>query len=173
LPQTLEIVVATADGNNVVDVSNSPDFVQRPAWSPDGSLIAFGTDRDLQTTGFTQFEIYTVKTDGSDARNLTKNPPADDNFPAWSADGSKIAFHSNRTGNYEVFIMNKDGTGVVNLTNNGTGDFLPAWSRDGTRIAFESTRDGNSELYVMNADGSGVKRLTNHPAVDSFASWRP
>jgi Tol biopolymer transport system component len=173
----LEVAVMNANGSNPVDISNGPDFVQRPAWAPDGSRIAFGTDRDFETSGFTEqaFEIYSVKPDGSDARNLTNHDTADDNFPAWSPDGSKIAFHSDRTGRriYDIFVMGANGGAAVNLTNNSGGNFLPAWSRDGSRIAFESDRDGNAEIYVMKADGSGLVRLTSSPGVDSFPAWRP
>ena len=158
-----------------MDISNNPDFVNRPAWSPDGSRIAFGTDRDFETSGFTEdaFEIYIVRTDGTDARNITNENVAEDNFPAWSPNGSRIAFHTNRTTNYDIFLMNPDGSALVNLTQHPAGDFLPAWSPNGSRIAFESNRDGNPEVYVMNADGSGVARLTNHPGIDSFVAWRP
>ena len=174
-PFTLEIAIMNADGSNPVNISNNPDFVHRPAWSPDGSRIAFGTDRDFETSGFTEdaFEIYIVRTDGTDARNITNEDVAEDNFPAWSPNGSRIAFHTNRTTNYDIFLMNPDGSALVNLTQHPAGDFLPAWSPNGSRIAFESNRDGNSEVYVMNADGSGVVRLTNHPGLDSFVAWRP
>lgn len=173
-PMALEIAVMNSNGNNPVDISNNPDFVLRPAWSPDGSRIAFGTDRDYESSGFTEsaFEIYTVNADGTDARNISNDDVAEDDFPAWSPDGSRIAFHTNRNGNYEIFLMNTDGSAPVNLTSNPSGDFLPAWSPDGSRIVFESTRDGNSELYVMKADGSDVVRLTNSPGIDSFAAWR-
>ena len=172
---TLEIAIMNADGSDRVDISNHPDFVQRPTWSPDGARIAFGTDRDYESSGFTElaFEIYVIDAGGTNAINITNTDFDEDDFPAWSPNGSRIAFHSNRTGNYDIFLANPDGSDVVNLTQQAGDDFLPAWSPDGTRIAFESQRDGNAELYVMNADGSNAVRVTNHPGVDSFAAWRP
>jgi len=85
----------------------------------------------------------------------------------------RIAFESNRDGNYEIYTMNADGSVVTRLTNNPATDLEPAWSPDGKKIAFASTRDGNTEIYVMNSDGSVVTRLTNNPAVDGSPAWSP
>jgi len=87
------------------------------------------------------------------------------------ADSEKIAFYSNRDGNYEIYVMNSDGTGVTRLTNNAAEDSYPSFSADGTKIAFYSNRDGKDEIYVMNSDGTGVTRLTNNVAADYRPSW--
>jgi tol-pal system beta propeller repeat protein TolB len=84
----------------------------------------------------------------------------DDSEPAWSPDGTKIAFRSDRTGNSEIYVMNADGTNPIRLTNQTGSDSDPAWSPDGSTIAFVSDRGGNDGIYVMSADGSGVTRLT-------------
>ena len=71
-----------------------------------------------------------------------------------------------------VYVMNADGTGVVQLTDGPSGDVLPAWSPDGAAIVFVSGRGGNfADLYVMNADGSGLRRLTDDPGEDIDPSW--
>ena len=97
--------------------------------------------------------------------------------PAWSPDGSRIAFTSYRSylqdDDLEIYVMNADGSGVVQLTANSAWDSDPAWSPDGSRIAFSSTRDGDEEIYVMNADGSGVVQLTANSAWDSEPAWSP
>lgn len=85
----------------------------------------------------------------------------------------KIAFSGNATGDYDIYSINPDGTGLTNLTNNPANDFLAAWSPDGTKIAFSSRRAGDAsrEIYVMNADGSAPQRLTNNAAGDNTPSW--
>ena len=85
----------------------------------------------------------------------------------------KIAFQTNRDGNFEIYVMNADGSGITRLTNNAARDGFPAWSPDGTKIAFVSDRDGNFEIYTMNADGTGLVNLTNNPAKDDRPVWRP
>jgi Tol biopolymer transport system component len=85
----------------------------------------------------------------------------------------RIAFASTRDGNWEIYVMDADGSNPVNLTENPAQDRAPAWSPDGTRIAFTSTRGGNYEIYVMDADGSNLVRLTNHGAWDDFPAWSP
>ena len=88
-------------------------------------------------------------------------------------ENGKIAFTSTRDGNYEVYVMNADGSGQANLTNNAAVDYEPSWSPDGTQIAFISDRDGNGEVYVMNADGSGQANLTNNAANDWYPELVP
>ena len=137
-----------------------------PTWSPDGTRIAFRSQRDGND------EIYLMNSDGSCQVNLT-NDPADDWAPAWSPDGMHIAFaHFFEGKQYsDIAVMNADGSGPQRLTT-AHGEY-PAWSPDGTRIAFASARDGNYEIYVMNADGSQQTRLTNNPAYDMSPAWSP
>ena len=74
--------------------------------------------------------------------------------PVWSPDGTKIAFQSNRDGNFEIYVMNADGSGQTRLTTNEANDVHPDWSPSGDRLVFLSFRDGGSEIYVMNPDGA-------------------
>lgn len=96
-----------------------------------------------------------------------------DGSPAWSPDGRRIAFYSQRDGNAEIYVMNADGSGATRLTNTSADEGYPAWSPDGRRISFDSDRDGNFEIYAMDADGANVRRLTSHRARDVSAAWSP
>lgn len=86
---------------------------------------------------------------------------------------SQIAFSSNRDGNYEIYVMNPDGTNQTRLTNNIADDVLPTWSPDGSKIYFASNRDGTYEIYVMNANGTNQTRLTDNSASDTEPSVSP
>src|SRR5438132_9308915 len=86
----------------------------------------------------------------------------------------KIAFDSDRTGTEQIFVMNADGSGQTNLSNNFKIDnFAPSWSPDGTKIAFYSDRTGTFQIFVMNADGSGQINLSNNAIFDENPSWSP
>ena len=78
---------------------------------------------------------------------------------------------SNRDGNYEIYVMNPDGSTPTRLTNISADDINPAWSPDSSEIAFQSDRDGNYEIYVMNADGAEQANLTRNPASDGDPAW--
>ena len=86
---------------------------------------------------------------------------------------TRVAFSNDRDGNWDIYVMNADGSGVTRLTEHPLGDWDPAWSPGGQQIAFSSSRDGDSDIYVMNADGSGVTRLTEHPLGDWDPAWSP
>jgi TolB protein len=86
--------------------------------------------------------------EGRNIRRLT-NHPGMDYWPVWSPDGKQIAFTSNRSGNYDLFLMNADGSNVRNLTQHPSQDNYAAWSPDGKRIAFISNRAGGYDIFVM------------------------
>jgi Tol biopolymer transport system component len=119
-------------------------------------------------------DIVTINPDGTGLVNLTPDSPHADAHPSWSPDGAKIAFDSTREdANFEIYVMNADGTGVQRLTTSPGADFDPSWSPDGTRIVFASRRTGDLEIFTMNADGSQVEQLTFEPGPDSWPKWSP
>ncbi len=163
-----EIYVMDANGSNLRRLTNNDVFDGEPAWSPDGSNIAFVSHRDGNP------EIYVMDADGGNVRRLTHNDVVD-REPAWSPDGSKIAFESHRDGNPDIYVMDVDGANARRLTRRLTrhreADAGADWSPDGTKIAFRSLRDGHWEIYVMDADGSNVRRLTHHSKASYRANW--
>jgi Tol biopolymer transport system component len=117
-------------------------------------------------------DVFIVDINGQNLRQLTTNI-ANDAFPVWSPDGSRIAFVSDRDGNLEIYVINVDGTGLTRVTTSDTRDERPTWSPDSSLLAYVSDRDGNPEIYVSSLDGAFTARLTNNPDVDSFPEWSP
>jgi TolB protein len=88
-------------------------------------------------------------------------------YPAWSPDGSRLVFESTRDGpDADIFVMNADGTHVVQLTNNDVGESTPSFTPDGRSIVYVSEADGNPDVFIMHADGSDKRNLTRHPGAD-------
>jgi TolB protein len=95
-------------------------------------------------------------------------------YPAWSPDGKRIVFESTRDGpDADIFVMDADGTGVVQLTRNDFSESTPVFTPDGTSIVFASEQDGNLDVFIMRADGSGLRNLTRHPGADGHPRVSP
>jgi dipeptidyl aminopeptidase/acylaminoacyl peptidase len=127
------------------------------------------------------YEILSVNPDGTDQVNLSRSPISDLE-PAWSADGTRVAWTRGFYDNYEVWSMNADGTDQRNLSNDSQPDIAPAWSPDGMRIAFSTDRDQVSgfyndfDIWLMRPDGSGQEQFTSNlvqNVQDVEAAWSP
>jgi Tol biopolymer transport system component len=111
---------------------------------------------------------------GQDLMRVTDHPGSDI-VASWSPDGTKFAFFTDRDGNWEIYVMDADGSHPVNLTQDPGNDFWPSWSPDGTKIAFMSKWDNDDdfEIYVIDADGSYPVNLTMTEGKDDTPSWSP
>ncbi len=114
-------------------------------------------------------QIYVMNVDGSGVAFVTTAGDARGSEPEVSPDGECIVFIRNG----DIWLMEADGSGQVNLTQSATFEAQPTWSPDGRRIAFVSNDAGNSDLYLMNADGTSWAQLTADPARDSGPTWSP
>jgi PKD repeat protein len=161
-----EIYLSPATGAPVVNLTNLPgasDFL--PDWSPDGTKIAFSSNRDGPN------RIYLMNVDGSAVVRLETGTDVA-TAPSWSPDGTRLAFNCARVLGppVHVCVIGADGSGFARLTGDETSDRDPAWSPDGRTIVFSTSRYGGQDLAVMNPDGSGVTRVTQGVAA-SAPDW--
>ena len=165
-----EVYTMNSDGSAVTRLtSDDPARNTMPAWSPNGDRIVFvtieGCGRPICPSA-----LRVMDADGSNMQRLFFADGKIVTHPAWSPDGRQIAFASNRDGGMDIFVMNADGSSVVNLTNSSQDEDFPAWSLDGNWLAFTRFTD-NTEIFLMAANGSRVTQLTNNPASDWYPVW--
>jgi TolB protein len=140
--QHIELFSMNANGSDVRQITNFKTISTYPSWSPDGSKIVFrmvtssaGFQWDLRL-GTRNSEVYVVDADGRNPVNLSQSA-AYDGWPAWSPEGKKVVFASNRTGpanTAQVFLVNPDGTGLEQISDGKYSYAQPAWSKDGKKI---------------------------------------
>ena len=173
----LDIYSMNPDGSDVVRLTNDPLPDENPAWSPDGSRIAFDGSRSGR------FGVVVMNADGSGQTVITSpgffTPTGQ---PSWSPDGSRIVFQGTTSSSRgsELYVGNSDGTGgLIRITDNTVSDGAPAWSPDGSKIAFSrfvppcTTAVCNFEIFVINPDGTGEERLTFDDDQDTHPDWSP
>ncbi|MCI0777636.1 MAG: PD40 domain-containing protein [Chloroflexi bacterium] len=142
------LFVVSSDGSGQEVLSENAELFVA-SWAPDGERIL------IQAGLAPAPRLFSVRPDGTDQLELTE----DARFASWSPDASQIAFVSERDGNSEVYVMNADGTGLVNVSQSDGpdgGSFGPVWSPDGSQLAFASFRDGRAQILAVNPDGSGL-----------------
>ena len=176
-----DLYVMNADGSDKRRVTGSADFAEaEPTWSPDGTRLAFTrVEHHRDDMGgyyyhYDTYDVHAINADGTGEVRLTDDAKGG-HGPAWSPDGTRIAFTSSRgttprTGGPEIYVTDPSPEGPSNepvrLTATRSSNSAPNWSPDGTKIAFESGRDRprshdfTPEIYTMNADGTGQTRLT-------------
>jgi Tol biopolymer transport system component len=168
------IVVVGADGNGLARIGPSSIEAWDPAWSPDGTRIAFKG----QSNGVDA--IYVMDALGGNARRITSvtidtrsyGDPMAFRDPQWSPDGTRIVFFVTvQSGNQDIFVVNADGSGELDLTNSLEDEAWPIWSPDGTRIALDRQYD----VVVMKPDGSDQHVLVSDPLAPegSRPRWAP
>ncbi len=161
LPISFETGRFTGDPEEII-VTTRED--SRGAWSPDGRMIAFNSDR----TGEMNIWLYSI--DNGSVHQLTKGPGGDFQ-PNWSPDGKQLAFFSVRSGNSDIWLVEVETGELKQLTENSSLEINPFFSSDGMFIAYQSDQGGRKELWVMNADGTNQRQLTNAGISGHFMRW--
>jgi len=155
------------DGSSTQQLTDVAGIQYNPAWSPDGTEIAFVGGR-----GPGSYELFVVAAEGGVPRRLTENASLEF-WPSWDPKGRRIAFVSDATGDMEIWTADRDGGDARAITRSPGLDTRPAWSPDGSRLAFVTRRTGTLAIWSMNPDGSDARPLfpgDKEPMCDP--SWR-
>jgi TolB protein len=169
-----ELFIVDYDGYNPrqVTVNNSINIL--PAWRPDGQALAYVSYRQERSPLIFLAEIFLGRSSGNISGERTAGERASQAFaPAWSPDGKRIAFASNRAGNMEIYSANADGSDVRRLTNSAAADTAPCWSPTGAELVFTSNRTGAPQLWVMDNEGLNLRRLTTIGNYNDACAWNP
>jgi TolB protein len=162
-----DLWVMDADGTNQTNLTTTPDTNEgQPAWSPDGTKIAFTGPGELNEDGSGGLgDVYVMDADGANRTNLTDTPDFLDYQPSWAPSGAQLTFVREVPGRViseqsDIFVMDANGENANNLTQTDANEDDPAWSPDGTKIAFSGVRAGGWEILTMDPDGQNEEILT-------------
>ena len=184
-----DIYRANADGSAPTPLTRTPGYDAEATIAPDG-LIVFTSVRDGD------MEIHSMNADGSGVKRLT-NRPGPDGGPFFSWDGQQVAFRGRLLGagaefdeyrsllkealwrptSLELFVMNREGSNLRQVTTLGGASFAPSWHPDGKRLIFASNNQDpkgrNFDIYLINVDGTGLERVTFNDTFDGFPMFSP
>ncbi|MBU6422973.1 MAG: PD40 domain-containing protein, partial [Chloroflexi bacterium] len=167
---------SAAAASPIRQLTNTASESLRPAWSPDGTKIAF-----QRSDNGDAFQIYVMDANGQNARRLSAGN-VDDRHPSWSPDGKTIAVDSGTSTQREIWLIDVASTRRTQLTRIGANASFPSWSPDGTRLAFYEYRGGAADLWTIGRDGKGAVPITHGLASEQAqqctfachsAAWSP
>ncbi|MFZ6657670.1 Tol-Pal system beta propeller repeat protein TolB [Undibacterium sp. TJN19] len=145
--------VADADGEGIKVALRSPEPIISPAWSPDGTKVAYVSFESRKPVIWVQNLI-------TGERTIIANFKGSNSAPSWSSDGSKLAVALSRDGQTQIFTVNANGSGLQKLTSSAGIDTEPQFSADGQSIYFLSDRSGGPQIYKISTAGGEPKRVT-------------
>lgn len=181
------IFVMNADGTGIRQLSSGNGQNIHPMWSPDSSRILFNTThfaeaeqarartsdgkRIIGEKTDDYMDLATIRPDGTDWQRITHG--GGHTYASYSPDGQSILYRRQIGEMSQVFLMNPDGSGELNLSGTATVDGWPAWSPDGKRIVFSRHGEHGFQIFVMNRDGSNVRQLTDAAGEFTNPRWSP
>ena len=164
-----ELYVSDYDGFNVRRVTVNQNISILPSWAPEAKGLIYtsyrsGTPQIFLSWIFEGRVVPNVTREGSEVQAMA---------PVVSPDGRRIAYSSNRAGNFDIWVANIDGSGARNLTTTPSNDTAPCWSPSGLEIGFTSARSGSPQLWVMDQEGLNVRRLSSVGNYNDACAWNP
>jgi len=170
-----ELWVINADGSNLRKLTDNTAIDRAPAWSPTANEIAFISDS--ATPLQTQIFLLVLPESGDGDITQTQLTVSGNNYaPSWSHDGGQIAYVSDRFGEPDIYLMDREGLGsfLVTTDDGGVENRSPSISPDGRWVAYVSNRDGETfQTYVISVDGTVLTRVSNSPRSDQSVVFRP
>ena len=146
--EEVDIFIAALDGSWARKVSRGDEYVLEPKWSPDGTRLLW-CQWPHYDMPWDELAIVVADAEGNDARVVAGGDRVTNNYPAWSPDGQRIAFISDRESDFgNLWVMNADGSGAERLVNESAQHGSPAWSPDGRRIAYTRNDDGDVQVWL-------------------------
>ncbi len=172
-----DVVVVDLPSGQVHQLTHNDQYAAGTSWSADGGWIAYSKGGLSTSPGQeVDYDIYAVRSDGTSEIRLTRDP-ADDVWPAWSPDGTRIVFERVSNGPGDLWIMNADGSDAHQLTDTAVSETHPVWSPDGRWIAFAVTQpNSHVTIEVMRPDGSDRHTIYECDGSCSFLTgptWSP
>jgi Tol biopolymer transport system component len=177
-----EIFVMDIDGRNQVNLTNNPrEGDSFPAWSRDGAHIIYSRYGCLTVMNITnpsqRLQLSKGNCAGADSGTFPDwfQPSKSSAAKIVSACSPAISFMDERNGQTDIFAIDRDGSGLRQLTDDAARELAMSWSPDGSQLIFQrsSEGDGSTELYLVNADGSDLRNLTRNPGDDWSPAWSP
>lgn len=165
----MNIYEANIDGTDPVALTQGPAYHAECAYSPDGSHIVYASNEDGS------MNIYTMKSDGTEVKQLTHTTSCYNGGPFYSPDGTKIVFRADREvpDLLQIYMMDVDGTNLVQLTNNSAVNWAPFWYPTSKAIAYTTSIHGhfNYEIYLLFLENGLNYRITHHPSFDGLPTF--
>ncbi len=167
------LFVMDFNGNNIEQLTKNADYEESPSWSPDGKTILFTRQLKIEndTTHASNGEIFKMNILTKEVTRLT-DKKGFDSGAKYSPNGEKIAFYGLENELFNIYLMNSDGTNLINLTNDSTECYSPSWSPDGNWIAYTGGNSENYEIWIINIHTREKRRITNSDDRDQNPAWK-
>lgn len=170
-PDGWNLTIARVDGSERRVVTATPGDEEPQTWSPDGRYLLFSHRRLVGETQTPVYRLMLYDPSGGAQRPFTDLQSGSPMTPAWSPDGTRVAFTAEVDGNTEVFVADADGEAVNNVSNHRAADGDPAWSPDGRELAFVSRRTGTAQLFGVRSDGDALRAIAETEGEVATPAW--